>query len=269
METESKTDTMWRSTRLWGVVTILLGAALCVQSYFIYALYQGSMRHGQLASWEQDGGTPQSARQTNAGVTAQQKNEADDAVVDDDKTLKSSTIAALAAPKHKIDKGQGQAMIGGGGIAINGGSPLIQLFGQNDPFDDMAQMRKMMDQMTRGAFGGSFGRGFASVAGGIDDDAVVGANEAFVDKDGNYVVKLDLPGYDKSEIKATINDDTLVISARKNAQTKNSSKNVQRNRFESRQFQSSYMLPGQIDQKKMKITYENGLLTVTVPLERA
>ncbi len=264
MDTENNTTRGNRSTYLWGTVTVLLAAALCAQTYVTYRMYTANMRQAQGVTTTQPAdarATPQNSMPLVAQAQPQDK-DADDSVADD-KTLRSSAIDALKAPSANPQKGLGRSQMGG--ISINGGSPLIQMFGQNDPFEDMARLRQMMDQMSQGFFSSGVGPSSQMGFGGMTTDDLMGSTESFLDKDGNYVVKLDLPGYDKSDIKAMINDDTLVISAKKNATVKNTSKNALRRSHESSQFQSSFMLPQQVDPKKMKIDYDKGVLTVTVP----
>lgn len=171
---------------------------------------------------------------------------------------------ALKVPGNSPNGTPGNAA--GGSISISGGSPLIQMFGQKDPFEDMARMREMVDRMFGMDAADPFGWSAPVLGGKGFGRHMLEPGDASFDKDGNYVVKLELPGYDKSEIKATVNDDTLVISAKKNASAKNMSKNSMVRSFDGRQFQSMHMLPGPADHRKMKVDYENGILTVTVPM---
>lgn len=77
-------------------------------------------------------------------------------------------------------------------------------------------------------------------------------------KDGKYIFSLELAGFDKKNIKTSIEGKCLVVTAKKEEKTEKS--------YLGRDFSSRYYLPenvsvdGEIDAK-----YQSGILTITFP----
>lgn len=86
------------------------------------------------------------------------------------------------------------------------------------------------------------------------------------EKDGNYNIELDIPGYDKSDIKIECDNNVLTITAEKNNETNEENENkkyIRRERFYgkvTRTFNFS-----DIDEDAIKAEFTNGILKVTVP----
>lgn len=86
------------------------------------------------------------------------------------------------------------------------------------------------------------------------------------EKDGNYNIELDIPGYDKSDIKIECDNNVLTITAEKNNETKEEGedkKYIRRERVYgkvSRTFNFS-----DIDEDAIQAEFTNGILKITVP----
>ena len=81
----------------------------------------------------------------------------------------------------------------------------------------------------------------------------------------DIVVKAELPGMKKTDIKLSLEGNILTISGEKKEEKEQKNKNyhlVER-RFGS--FRRSLALPMSIDVDKVKATYKNGVLIVTIP----
>jgi HSP20 family protein len=88
------------------------------------------------------------------------------------------------------------------------------------------------------------------------------------ENDNNYELKVEVPGFDKSQINVSLDDGYLTISAHenKNNDQKNASgKFIRRERFTGSYERSFYV--GSIDQKDIAAKLDNGVLTVTFPKE--
>ncbi len=68
------------------------------------------------------------------------------------------------------------------------------------------------------------------------------------EKDDEIIVIIDIPGVEKSDIKVSLEGQTLIISA--------SSKD--------RQYYTELSLPAAVDENNIKANYKNGVLTVTL-----
>jgi HSP20 family protein len=87
--------------------------------------------------------------------------------------------------------------------------------------------------------------------------------------DDHYVLTADLPGVDPGSVDVSVDNGTLTISAHRTARTDESVQWLTTERFFGR-FRRQLSLGEGIDASAISATYENGVLTVTIPLsERA
>ncbi len=86
------------------------------------------------------------------------------------------------------------------------------------------------------------------------------------EKDGNYHIEMDVPGFDKSDIKVEANKDYLTITAEKSNE-KNDDDNeknyIHRERTYGK-YQRSFYLQG-LDSEKIDAEFNNGVLKIIVP----
>ncbi len=80
-----------------------------------------------------------------------------------------------------------------------------------------------------------------------------------------YELDLELPGYKKDEIKVTLENGYLTVSAEKN-QKEESKKYLRREIRESTS--RSYYVGSEVAREQIKAKYDNGILTLTVPKEQ-
>ena len=87
------------------------------------------------------------------------------------------------------------------------------------------------------------------------------------EKDGNYEVAIDLPGFKKDEITAELKDGYLTISAAKGLDKDEKDKEgkyIRRERYAGNMSRSFYVGDG-ISQKDIHAKYESGILRLTLP----
>jgi len=80
-----------------------------------------------------------------------------------------------------------------------------------------------------------------------------------------YVVTVDLPGVDKSDIRVELNDRLLTISGRRFGEKRSSGRHFLRMEREYGEFSRQILLPGPVNSEGMKASYTNGVLTITIP----
>jgi HSP20 family protein len=81
----------------------------------------------------------------------------------------------------------------------------------------------------------------------------------------NFVVKAELPGMKKEEIELSLHDGSLSISGERKADNKYEEAEVYRaERFFGR-FQRTIGLPTPVAADKVKASYKDGILTITLP----
>lgn len=86
------------------------------------------------------------------------------------------------------------------------------------------------------------------------------------EKDGNYNIELDVPGYNKEDIKIECNEGVLVVTAEKSKETNDESDNknyIRRERVYGKATRSFSF--NDIDEDAIKAEFKNGTLLLVVP----
>lgn len=89
------------------------------------------------------------------------------------------------------------------------------------------------------------------------------------EKDNNYILDMDLPGYDKSDIKAQLKDGYLTITAQKNTSKEDKDEKgnyIRRERYCGKCSRSFYVGEG-LKEEDIKASFNNGILELTFPKE--
>jgi HSP20 family protein len=86
------------------------------------------------------------------------------------------------------------------------------------------------------------------------------------ENDGAYAVKAEIPGVEKGDIDVSIDGNQVSIAAeiKREAKTKDDERDICTERYYGKVYRS-FGLPGEVDSSKANATYENGLLTLTLP----
>ena len=112
-----------------------------------------------------------------------------------------------------------------------------------------------------------FGTFFPSIFddGGLET-SFAGFNTDVMEKDGNYVLQAELPGFNKEDIHVDLKDDILTISASHNEEKKEEDKNTRYIRKErhSASYSRSFRVAN-VTHEDISAAYNNGVLTVTFP----
>ena len=91
------------------------------------------------------------------------------------------------------------------------------------------------------------------------------------EKDGNYEVAIDLPGFKKDEITAELKDGYLTISAAKGLDKDEKDKEgkyIRRERYAGNMSRSFYVDDG-VSQEDIKAKFEDGVLKLEIPKKEA
>lgn len=86
------------------------------------------------------------------------------------------------------------------------------------------------------------------------------------EKDGDYHIEMDVPGFDKNEIKIEAKKDYLTITAEKSEEKddENDNKNYIHRERSYGKYQRSFYLHD-LDSDKVNAEFNNGVLNITVP----
>ncbi|MDD2434753.1 MAG: Hsp20/alpha crystallin family protein [Bacilli bacterium] len=84
------------------------------------------------------------------------------------------------------------------------------------------------------------------------------------EKDGDYKIEMDIPGFDKKDIEIEINNGYLNITAEKKEETNDEGKNYIRRERSYGKYQRSFYL-GDIEVEKIDAEFKDGLLKISIP----
>ena len=85
--------------------------------------------------------------------------------------------------------------------------------------------------------------------------------------DQDVVVEAQLPGYNPDQVKVNIENDVLTISGQSEQKSEVDEQHYYRREIRHGQFHRAVALPASVDGQKATAKYENGLLTVTIPIQ--
>lgn len=90
------------------------------------------------------------------------------------------------------------------------------------------------------------------------------------EKDGNYLLDIDLPGYKKEDIKISLYNGNLTIQAEHNdtKEEKDAKGNVIRQERYSGTCSRTFYVGESIRESDIHAAYENGILTLQIPTEQ-
>lgn len=163
-----------------------------------------------------------------------------------------------------IEEGQGQPANAAAQQQASGQADT-QMTAYTDPFAEIWTIHHIIDEMSP----------FYEAALVAQPDLLNAALETasaptpmpkLTNKGDNFVVTMNVPGLNKSDIKTQIRGDTLTISGNeKNVIEKKQGDKVVANEQITRHFQSTFNLPEHVKGDKMKVDYNHDMLTITLP----
>lgn len=97
-------------------------------------------------------------------------------------------------------------------------------------------------------------------------EGIAGMDIDITETDGEYVLKAEIPGVSKEDLTVEVDDDTVTIRADKeqSKEVKDEGRTIQQERFWG-QMKRTVSFSNPIDESGVKATYQNGLLTLTLP----
>jgi len=101
-----------------------------------------------------------------------------------------------------------------------------------------------------------------------DEDSAIMAWTPAVDiaeHDDEYLVKVELPGVNKEDVKITIESNVLTIREKRNRKRETKKENYHRVERNYGSFQRSFTLPSTVKSEKIDASYKDGILSVSLP----
>lgn len=127
-------------------------------------------------------------------------------------------------------------------------------------FDELDRWRREVDWRLAEMFHGA--RSFGTTGG------YVPAIESFV-KEGNLIIRVDAPGLDAQDVELTVLDNVLTIKGERKGE-----KEVRKDDYLLREiaygsFERRLTLPRETDADKIKASFKNGMIEITMPMATA
>ena len=148
--------------------------------------------------------------------------------------------------------------------------------GALNPFSLMRRMAEDMDRMFDSF---NLGRGFATLPTfGAERELWRDRSSALTEwspqveafrRDGKLVVRADLPGLKKEDVKVEVDDGVLTISGERRDERKEERDDYYRSERTYGQFYRAIPLPDGIDDAQVDATFKDGVLEVTFPAPKA
>jgi HSP20 family protein len=99
----------------------------------------------------------------------------------------------------------------------------------------------------------------------FDDENTWSIALDIIEEKEQYVLKADLPGIKKEDIKVSLEDNILTIKAERKSEVEAQDKQVHRIERTYGQYQRSLNLGKNVDAEKIRANYKDGVLELTVP----
>lgn len=80
-----------------------------------------------------------------------------------------------------------------------------------------------------------------------------------------YVVELEVPGFDEQELDVELFDHTVLVRGTRNAETEKREKTMLLTERLDREFERRFELPGTVDSANVSADFSKGVLTLHVP----
>ncbi len=86
-----------------------------------------------------------------------------------------------------------------------------------------------------------------------------------VEKDGNLILRAELPGVDQKDIELKLEGNVLTLKGERKLEHEENRDNYRRIESSYGAFARSFTLPESVERDKIRADYKNGVLTVTIP----
>ena len=125
--------------------------------------------------------------------------------------------------------------------------------GSRDPFK---QIEELFEQLNTG---------FAEMSEEFDPAGATGVDVDVADADDEVVVTADVPGFDPDDIDVSVSDRQLRIDAEHSEEIADDQTQYYRRERSRRAVSRTVPLPTDVEENEAAASYENGVLTVTLP----
>jgi len=93
-------------------------------------------------------------------------------------------------------------------------------------------------------------------------------NVELINRDSEFLVRVELPGMDKKDIDLTITDDTLTIKGEARRSEEFKDEDYYLSEISYGRFARTITVPAEVDSDRAKARFQNGILEVTLPKKK-
>ena len=126
-----------------------------------------------------------------------------------------------------------------------------------DPFRELRTIREELDRV----FDSFFGRSSLPAERELLWVPAMDVEE----RDDAFVVRLELPGLKKDEVKISITDNVLTVSGERKEEHTEEERTFHRREIFYGRFHRSVTLPSEVEGDRAKAVYHDGILEITIP----
>jgi HSP20 family protein len=131
------------------------------------------------------------------------------------------------------------------------------------PFHELERWRREMDR----EFGRHFGRPFHDIEPGELEASYSPAIESYV-KDGNLVIRADVPGVEPKDIELSVLGNVLIIKGERKQQNEVKKEEYIRRETSYGSFERRLTLPEGTDPERIKASFKNGVVEIMMPVSK-
>ena len=132
---------------------------------------------------------------------------------------------------------------------------------KGNPFEEIEQLfERLSRQFEEASRSWEFGEGFELPRASFESMAV-----DLVEHDDEFVVTVDLPGFERDEVDAQVTDHTLTIDAEHEESVEEQAESYLHRERRHESMHRSVRLPADVDRERVTARMKNGVLTVTLP----
>ena len=126
------------------------------------------------------------------------------------------------------------------------------------PAHDLYRMRNDMDKFFNQFFSRTLNQ---------DDYPQIDWNPRvdIMEKENEYLVRAELPGLTKDDVKITLQDNVLTVKGEKNEEVKEENKNFHLCERNYGKFMRSFRIPTPVEKNKIDASFKDGILNIRLP----
>ena len=128
---------------------------------------------------------------------------------------------------------------------------------KRDPFKELSTLRLEIDRLFDAFFGKTSPESTRALAPFPPVAVEEGASE--------FIVRVELPGVQKRDIRLSVTDDSLIISGEKRMAESGEDTTIHQMEISYGKFDRSIPLPAEVIPERTKATFKDGVLTIKVP----